>query len=60
MIYNEYYRDQNLEPEIDISKESGITNFNYFPAVNEWQYQASMLRTRAWEKDYFTSALPST
>ena len=59
-IYNEYYRDQNLEDEIEVSKESGLTNLNYFPAVNEWQYQAGILRKRAWEKDYFTSALPNT
>lgn len=41
-IYNEYYRDQNLENEVD------ITNLT----------AALTLRTRAWEKDYFTSALP--
>ncbi|QCS36918.1 major capsid protein [Tortoise microvirus 26] len=38
MIWNEYYRDQNLQPKV---------------ALDNW----SLLRT-AWEKDYFTSALP--
>lgn len=44
MIYNEYYRDQNVTAEIDpLSLTVGIF---------------SLLRKRAWEKDYFTSALP--
>lgn len=38
MIYNEYYRDENLIPEV--------------------QYFQTTLLYRAWEKDYFTSALP--
>lgn len=51
LIYNEYYRDQNLASEIEFSRDGGsieaaITN----PLL--------MLRRRAWEKDYFTSALP--
>lgn len=51
MIYNEYYRDQNLEPEIGyglIDGSQGTTRWNTL----------STLRTRAWEHDYFTSALP--
>ena len=48
LIYNEYYRDQNLTEKIDVSKTSGAeTNDEMFN-----------IRTRAWEKDYFTSALP--
>ncbi|MEM1832095.1 MAG: major capsid protein [Desulfurococcaceae archaeon] len=53
LIYNEYYRDQNLETSIDIPKTSGS---------NTWQLNSHrpllQLRKRAWEKDYFTSALP--
>jgi hypothetical protein len=41
-IYNDYYRDQNFEDEIDYST---VTNY-------------SKLRYRKYEKDYFTSALP--
>lgn len=41
-IYNDYYRDQNLQEEIDLAEDSEIAE----------------LRFRAWEKDYFTSALP--
>ena len=52
LIYNEYYRDQNLTPPIDFSKSSGlITNINDANLI-------LTLRKRAWEKDYFTSALP--
>ena len=47
-IYNEYYRDQNLEDKIVVQKTSGIDNGS----------NNLVLRTRAWEKDYFTSALP--
>ena len=41
-IYNDYYRDQNFEDEVDYST---VTNY-------------SKLRYRKYEKDYFTSALP--
>lgn len=37
-VYNEYYRDQNLQDEILLNNE--------------------FVLNRAWEKDYFTSALP--
>lgn len=52
MIYNEYYRDQNLTDEIDISLDSG--------SISEQNALVDLLsiRRRAWEKDYFTSALP--
>lgn len=51
LIYNEYYRDQNLTEPIDISLNSGFEDT--LRALNLLQ-----LRRRAWEKDYFTSALP--
>lgn len=41
-IYNEYYRDENLINKVD-------------PILNNY---SSKPLTRAWEKDYFTSALP--
>ena len=43
-IWNEYFRDENLQDAIDV--ETAL------------QSQLTTLRTRAWEKDYFTSALP--
>lgn len=49
LIYNEYYRDQNLIPEVGASLMDGNNNAN--PDLLS-------IRTRAWEHDYFTSALP--
>lgn len=37
-VYNEFYRDQTLQPEVALTNEN--------------------ILNRAWEKDYFTSALP--
>lgn len=50
LIYNEYYRDQNLQTAIPFSRGEG-----YIAADNE---ALLTLRRRCWEKDYFTSALP--
>lgn len=44
MIWNEYYRDPNLDTEATWNSSS-ISNIG-------------TLRNRCWEKDYFTSALP--
>lgn len=50
LIWNEYYRDQNLQDPIDIHQEiSGD-----YDGLGELGW----LLFRAWEKDYFTSALP--
>lgn len=59
-IYNEYYRDQNLEDEIEVSKASGMELISLSTFDTTWKRQAFILRKRAWEKDYFTSALPWT
>lgn len=50
MIYNEYYRDQNLIPEVDFELADGD---NTSKKADLWK-----IRYRAWEHDYFTSALP--
>ncbi|UYD39215.1 MAG: major capsid protein [Wigfec virus K19_152] len=54
-IYDDYYRDQNLVPEELTALVDGNnnTNSNINTAFNEPP------RKRCWEKDYFTSALPS-
>lgn len=49
-IYHEYYRDQNLVPEFDYKLTNGDNNGKKGILYN--------LRKRAWEHDYFTSALP--
>lgn len=52
LIYNEFYRDQNLTEAVNVPVGSGRT-------LETGQYQSLLtLRRRAWEKDYFTSALP--
>lgn len=51
LIWNNYFRDQNLQPEITVPKNSIDTPWN---AVTPWQ----QMRIRNYEKDYFTSALP--
>lgn len=52
LIYNEYYRDQNLTKPIDFTLDGGlVTNITEIISL-------LTLRRRAWEKDYFTSALP--
>lgn len=53
LIYDEYYRDQNLQDSLAISKASGL--------VDSTEAQKLLtLRLRSWEKDMFTSALPDT
>lgn len=51
-IYNEYYRNQNTQPEIAFSKSSG--NFSHTSDLSNLIY----LRYRNWGLDYFTSSLP--
>jgi len=50
MIWNEYFRDQNLSPETPFGLGSGNASGDYVNLMT--------LRKRCWEKDYFTSALP--
>lgn len=51
LIYKEYYRDQNLiNDPVNIYTTDGVHNWQW---ADEYK-----LRKRAWEKDYFTSALP--
>lgn len=51
LIYNEYYRDQNVETPVNINKDSGEDDL--------WN-ETMTLRRRMWEKDYFTSAFTET
>lgn len=48
-VYNEYYRDQNLVPEVGYQLVDGDNTGNT---------ELYQLRKRAWEHDYFTSSLP--
>ena len=52
LIFNEYYREQNLQDEVDFPKTQGIT-------TDSTQIQnLTSLRYKHYEKDYFNSALP--
>lgn len=51
LIYNEYYRDQNLQAEIPYVVSDGEQIFHEFHLDRE-------PFNRAWQHDYFTSALP--
>jgi hypothetical protein len=52
-IYNEYYRDENLVLPVDYKLTDGNNGPTYTRVA-----QLTKLRNRAWEHDYFTSALP--
>lgn len=60
LIWNEYYRDQNVDNEIDIEFEVGgrIPLGSSSSSVYIFNYHR-LLRSRRWLKDYFTSALPT-
>lgn len=61
LIYNEYFRDQNLQPEIDIDFGSGDYFFHSGSQPSSYKQQLidlMTLRFKGWEKDYLTSALP--
>jgi hypothetical protein len=49
-IYNEYYRDENLQLPVDYKLGDGDNLSNLT--------ELTTIRRRAWEHDYFTSALP--
>lgn len=62
LIYNEYYRDQNLEDDLLEYFPHGLSSGYQFELTDALEDDTVTnllrLRTRAWEKDYFTSALP--
>lgn len=48
-IYDEYYRDQNLQSKVNYKLVNGSNNSNG---------ELRTLRRRAWQHDYFTASLP--
>lgn len=50
LIYNEYYRDENLQEKVPFSRGNGNTQSDLGALTT--------MRQRNWEKDYFCSALP--
>lgn len=55
-IWKEYYRDQNLQPTDEEADEYFTCIDGLQDSVRQLVYTAT--RNRAWEHDYFTSALP--
>ena len=58
LIWNEWYRDQNLQDEIDIHKEQDDLDADFLGDFRDVADDYGFLH-RCWRKDYFTSALPS-
>lgn len=54
LIWNEYYRDQNLQDELPYQLEDGDNSETFLAYLKQKPHH------RAWEHDYFTSALPFT
>ena len=50
LIYNEYYRDENLVPEVPTQLVDGAQPVAFWGDC--------IIRKRAWEHDYFTASLP--
>lgn len=62
LIWNEYYRDQNVDDEIDIQKDvDGLAELSVTTSagVGKFAFDYHLMRRRRWLKDYFTSALPT-
>ena len=68
LIYDSYYRDQTLEDAILDGLEDLVQGWNFDKIDSEIPFSIEDdialfklmgLRTRAWRKDYFTSALPT-
>ena len=55
MIWNEWYRDQNLQDEIDIYFQSDDRDGNFISDYSDVADSLGFLH-RGWRKDYFTSA----
>lgn len=54
LIYNDYYRDQNLQSELPFELVDGDNSISMLPIVEGLPFK------RAWAYDYFTACLPFT
>ena len=61
LIWNEYYRDQNIDDELEVfTSGDGDLSSNYPENGSNWKEGLfGDLLSRRWLKDYFTSALPT-
>lgn len=51
-IWNDWFRDPNLDDEVDLDTETEGASASWMESVG------NVLRQRGWERDYFTAALP--
>lgn len=58
LIYNEYYRDQNVDPELPVNVSESGRQFLSGTGLFSFDTHYTIYRRR-WLKDYFTSALPT-
>lgn len=66
LIWNEFYRDQNYQDEVDIVADQQGDIYTYLrengapddSSIDDIVKNLFQIRYRSWEKDYFTSALP--
>lgn len=58
LIYNEYYRDENLTDPVEIGKDVDGNITLHASDKNDLGRNLMTIRKRSWKKDYFTSALP--
>jgi len=56
-IWNEYYRDQNLQTALIDTLTDGENNEAFGVAIEPTSVNSSV-KSRAWQHDYFTSCLP--
>lgn len=56
-IYNEYYRNSQIQPEIEIPLNAGDNDYTGWTLYNN---EAPLfVANRLWNRDYFTSAVPT-
>lgn len=58
LVYNEYYRDQNLQGDIGKNGTADIPLTDGIQATGSHTDRLLVIRRRAWEHDYFTASLP--
>lgn len=56
LVYNEYYRDPNLDPDWSPAFPHPSGDFTYISPMKSGDLYK--VQSRCWSKDYFTSALP--
>lgn len=57
LIWNNFYRDENLQTEMSIDKSSTLAHFTS-SGVGGSGWIANQVLSRCWKKDYFVSCLP--